>query len=212
MWTQEHVTAGRGLGGQSSSRCQGEGRKFESRLPLQRNTHVRHSSEGACCVYRRLFRQCCTPAWRWPLSPSGRTIVRRLRRSTITHIRSRPATHMLRGCSGGSSTDGLDPFACSATCRFCGDRPVWGWPADEIALCRREPVDDCGDASVGVRLFGEVEFGEDRSYVCFELPVIFGSLPGPFMMFTVGEQGIEDLLPLLRVLVQRGCVRVWLRA
>ena len=35
------------------------------------------------------------------------------------------------------------------------------------------------------------------------LTVIFGSLPGPFMMFTGGERGIEDLLPLLRALKDR---------
>ena len=46
------------------------------------------------------------------------------------------------------------------------------------------------------------------------LTVIFGSLPGPFMMFTGGEQGIEDLLPLLRALKDRpewrgGAVSWW---
>ena len=35
------------------------------------------------------------------------------------------------------------------------------------------------------------------------LTVIFASLPGPFMMFTGGEQGIEDLLPLLATLKHR---------
>jgi glycosidase len=35
------------------------------------------------------------------------------------------------------------------------------------------------------------------------LTAIFGSLPGPFMMFTGGEQGIEDLLPLLAQLKNR---------
>lgn len=35
------------------------------------------------------------------------------------------------------------------------------------------------------------------------LTVIFGSLPGPFMMFTGGELGIEDLLPLLAKLKDR---------
>ena len=35
------------------------------------------------------------------------------------------------------------------------------------------------------------------------LTVIFGSLPGPFMMFSGGEQGIEDLLPLLAMLKDR---------
>ena len=36
------------------------------------------------------------------------------------------------------------------------------------------------------------------------LTVIFGSLPGPFMMFSGGEAGIEDLLPLLARLKDRG--------
>ena len=35
------------------------------------------------------------------------------------------------------------------------------------------------------------------------LTAIFGSLPGPFMMFTGGEDGIEDLLPLLAILKNR---------
>ena len=35
-WTQGHTIAADGRGGRSSSRCQGEGRGFESRLPLQR--------------------------------------------------------------------------------------------------------------------------------------------------------------------------------
>ncbi len=35
------------------------------------------------------------------------------------------------------------------------------------------------------------------------LTVIFGSLPGPFMMFTGGEHGIEDILPLLATLKRR---------
>ena len=29
-------------------------------------------------------------------------------------------------------------------------------------------MDDCGDASVRIGLFGQVELREDRSYVCFE--------------------------------------------
>jgi glycosidase len=46
------------------------------------------------------------------------------------------------------------------------------------------------------------------------LTVIFGSLPGPFMMFTGGEQGIDDLLPLLAILKSRrewrgGAVSWW---
>ena len=46
------------------------------------------------------------------------------------------------------------------------------------------------------------------------LTVIFGSLPGPFMMFSGGEQGIEDLLPLLAMLKDRrewrdGAVSWW---
>ena len=46
------------------------------------------------------------------------------------------------------------------------------------------------------------------------LTTIFGSLPGPFMMFTGGEAGIEDLLPLLAGLKQRpvwqdGCSSWW---
>ncbi len=46
------------------------------------------------------------------------------------------------------------------------------------------------------------------------LTVIFGSLPGPFMMFTGGELGIEDLLPLLSALKDRpewrgGAVSWW---
>ena len=47
------------------------------------------------------------------------------------------------------------------------------------------------------------------------LTVIFGSLPGPFMMFTGGEQGIEDLLPLVATLKDRhewrgGAVSWWI--
>ena len=47
------------------------------------------------------------------------------------------------------------------------------------------------------------------------LTVMFGSLPGPFMMFTGGEQGIEDLLPALAKLKVRrewtcGAVSWWL--
>ncbi len=46
------------------------------------------------------------------------------------------------------------------------------------------------------------------------LTFIFGSLPGPFMMFTGGEQGIGDLLPLLATLKDRrewsgGAVSWW---
>ena len=47
------------------------------------------------------------------------------------------------------------------------------------------------------------------------LTVMFASLPGPFMMFTGGEQGIEDLLPLLATLKERpewrdGAVSWWI--
>lgn len=47
------------------------------------------------------------------------------------------------------------------------------------------------------------------------LTVIFGSLPGPFMMFSGGEQGIEDLLPVLAMLKSRsewthGTVTWWI--
>ena len=41
-WTHTYGTAGHGGGGQSSSRCQGEGRGFESRLPLQAFAQFRH--------------------------------------------------------------------------------------------------------------------------------------------------------------------------